>query len=248
MNASAIKLLIALAITVAWQILLVVLYNISDAGTFQRIIIMLGGSMPAGVIQATTFFLFTYGLIEVTGFLKETKRQASFLKKGWLPEKDNWVIHETDVTNIRLKMHKVLSVENSILADIIKKACNKYRSDKSAADALVMVSQSAALQAEKNENKHTFIRYVLWAIPSVGFIGTVLGIAGSLEIADQAALDGGIEKITSILGVAFDTTLVSLFLSIILMYFYNTLDQKSSSLLNDIQEYVIENLINRIYK
>ena len=55
-----------------------------------------------------------------------------------------------------------------------------------------------------------------------------------------------IEEITAALGVAFDTTLLALVLSLILMYVFHALQEKTEVLHQDIEEFVVENLINKI--
>jgi biopolymer transport protein ExbB/TolQ len=54
------------------------------------------------------------------------------------------------------------------------------------------------------------------------------------------------DKITSILGVAFDTTLVALLLSIVIMWFVHQLQEETDRFHSDLKEFVIENLINKI--
>jgi chemotaxis protein MotA len=81
-----------------------------------------------------------------------------------------------------------------------------------------------------------------WVIPSIGFVGTVIGISQALIIANS----GDMEKITSLLGVAFDTTLVALVLSIIIMWFVHQLQEESDRFHSDLKEFVIDNLINKI--
>ncbi|MBK8110412.1 MAG: hypothetical protein IPK46_08830 [Saprospiraceae bacterium] len=49
------------------------------------------------------------------------------------------------------------------------------------------------------------------------------------------------------MGSAFSTTLVSVALSIVLMYFFTILQNKNDKLHTDNESYVLENLINRIY-
>ena len=77
------------------------------------------------------------------------------------------------------------------------------------------------VQSEINLNyldtSFSIIRYLAWSIPSIGFIGTVMGISGALGHVDQAAA-GDLSAVTSLLGTAFDTTLVALLLSILLMF------------------------------
>lgn len=57
------------------------------------------------------------------------------------------------------------------------------------------------------------VRYVLWAIPSIGFLGTVRGIGQALGQAD-AALAGDLAGMAGSLGVAFNSTFAALFVSL----------------------------------
>src|SRR3546814_16418854 len=61
------------------------------------------------------------------------------------------------------------------------------------------------------------VRYIAWAIPSIGFIGTVRGIGQALGLAYKA-VEGDITGVTSALGLAFNSTLIAMVLSIVLMF------------------------------
>src|SRR3546814_14894752 len=61
------------------------------------------------------------------------------------------------------------------------------------------------------------VGYNAWAIPSIGFIGTVRGIGQALGLAYKA-VEGDITGVTSALGLAFNSTLIALVLSIVLMF------------------------------
>ena len=237
--------MISLGSAIGLMLLLIFLHSLMPAN---RIIIMLGGDFPAGLIQMFTFFLFFYGLLEINNQINFTKREHKVFDLKLLPEKENWILAPEDVMNLRIKVVGIEQKEKHLLTDLIKKACNKYRSDKSPSDALQVVSEQVKINLADSESEQSLIRYIAWAIPSVGFIGTVIGIANSLGYAKDAASENGIEKITSALSVAFDTTLVALFLSIILMYFYHNLQEKVEKLHSKTETYIIENLINRMYK
>ena len=66
------------------------------------------------------------------------------------------------------------------------------------------------------------IRYISWAIPSIGFIGTVRGIGEALAQADKA-VQGDIAGVTQSLGVAFNSTFIALLISIFLMFLVHQL-------------------------
>ena len=89
------------------------------------------------------------------------------------------------------------------------------------------------------------IRYLIWAIPAIGFIGTVRGIGQALSQADQA-LVGNIAGMTDSLGVAFNSTFVALLISIILMFLLHQLQRLQDGLVVDTQDYCESFLLKRI--
>ena len=76
----------------------------------------------------------------------------------------------------------------------------------------------------------SFIKYISWAIPSIGFIGTVRGIGEALSQAAEA-IDGDITGMTTSLGVAFNSTFTALLLSITLMFFITRIEYKQDNLI-----------------
>jgi biopolymer transport protein ExbB/TolQ len=90
------------------------------------------------------------------------------------------------------------------------------------------------------------VRYLAWSIPSIGFIGTVLGISGALAKVDEAVA-GNIESVTAMLGTAFDTTLIALALSILLMFQIHRTQQLEETFIVNVQDYILKNFVNRIY-
>lgn len=97
----------------------------------------------------------------------------------------------------------------------------------------------------RQEAENSMIRYLIWAIPSIGFIGTVRGIGQALSQADKA-LAGDIAGMTDSLGVAFNSTLVALLISIFLMFLFHQLQRLQDGLIVDTQAYCDKYLLARI--
>ena len=91
-------------------------------------------------------------------------------------------------------------------------------------------SASSAIIDDRNA-RSGFLKFCLWAIPTIGFIGTVVGIgAALLETMNVDAInviERSIAKssVSTNIGVAFDTTLVALLLSLIGMLGFNLVSQ-----------------------
>jgi len=100
-------------------------------------------------------------------------------------------------------------------------------------------------EGERMESELSIIRYIAWAIPSVGFIGTVRGIGDALGQAHRA-VEGDITGVTSSLGVAFNSTFIALVISIVLMFFIHQLQLMQERLVLDSERYVDHWLIRRL--
>ena len=89
------------------------------------------------------------------------------------------------------------------------------------------------------------VRYIAWAIPSIGFIGTVRGIGEALGQAHKA-VEGNIAGVTQSLGVAFNSTFIALLISIVLMFLLHQLQLQQERLVMETEGYVDQHLIQRL--
>jgi chemotaxis protein MotA len=241
----SVRLFISIIITTVVYLILTAITPLENPS---RILVMIGGKMPDGLIQATTFFLFLFGMFELGWLNNCLSYEKDAYKLRLLPEKENWVLSSDDINQLKLNVQKTEESKKFYLTDLVKKCCTKYRLSKDSSEVLSLANAQIKLYQENMESEQSFIRYVVWAIPSVGFIGTVWGIATSLNYAKEAATEAGIENVTAALAVAFDTTLVALVLSIFLMYAMHAFQKKQDAFFSNMNNYIIENLINRFYK
>ena len=91
-------------------------------------------------------------------------------------------------------------------------------------------------EAERSESELSMIRYIAWAIPSVGFIGTVRGIGDALAQAHKA-VGGDITGVTSSLGVAFNSTFIALLISLVLMFLVHQIQLMQERLVHGVEKY-----------
>ena len=90
------------------------------------------------------------------------------------------------------------------------------------------------------------VRYILWAIPAIGFIGTVRGIGLALNMAHRA-VEGDVSGVTENLGTAFNSTLFTLLISIVLMFLVHQLQLMQERLVFDTASYTDDNLIRHLH-
>ena len=100
-------------------------------------------------------------------------------------------------------------------------------------------------EADRLESELSMIRYISWAIPSIGFIGTVRGIGEALAQADKA-VQGDIAGVTQSLGVAFNSTFIALLISIFLMFLVHQVQLLQERLVFDGENYSNDKLIRHM--
>lgn len=103
----------------------------------------------------------------------------------------------------------------------------------------------ADLDAERAAAGFALVRIIIWAIPILGFLGTVIGITLAIANLAPQALEDSLPKVTAGLGVAFDTTALALGLSIVLMFAQFLTDRAQQALLARVDQRAAEELHGR---
>ena len=136
-------------------------------------------------------------------------------------------------------------VKKSPLVQTLMASLRRYLITNDVQNTSDAITASVEALGVRLEAENSMVRYLIWAIPSIGFIGTVRGIGQALSQADKA-LAGDIAGMTDSLGVAFNSTFVALVISIGLMFLLHQLQRLQDGLLVDTQEYCDKFLLNRI--
>ena len=136
-------------------------------------------------------------------------------------------------------------VKGSPLVQTLMASLRRYLITNDVQNTSDAITTSVEALGVRLEAENSMVRYLIWAIPSIGFIGTVRGIGQALSQADKA-LAGDISGMTDSLGVAFNSTFVALVISIGLMFLLHQLQRLQDGLLVDTQEYCEKFLLNRI--
>ena len=122
-------------------------------------------------------------------------------------------------------------------------AClDRFFTTHSVADATAAMKAGCEMESDRQDTELALVRYLTWAIPSLGFIGTVRGISAALAQAEEATR-GNIGPVTESLGVAFNSTFVALLISLFIMLLLHKLQEAQESLVLDTQEHCQHHLL-----
>lgn len=132
-----------------------------------------------------------------------------------------------------------------LLPRALAAALHRYSATHNVQDASAASREVCQTESDRLESELSIIRYIAWAIPSIGFIGTVRGISDALSQAHRA-VEGDITGVTQSLGVAFNSTFVALAISIVVMFFVHQLQLAQERVVLDTETYCDRNLIHRL--
>lgn len=178
-------------------------------------------------------------------------RYRLFQNDGYLLELD--ILHLDKVEEQDSKVSTIDFVEerlaqlrsglrDSQLINALDLAVRRIRLNGNFQEANDIAMEACDLHLELLNSKLSISRYILWAIPSIGFLGTVRGISQALSKASEA-MAGDISGVGASLGVAFNSTWVALFLSLILMLISNSLHGREERLVAQFKSFVSSTFI-----
>ena len=173
-------------------------------------------------------------------------RQQQLLDRDLLKLPKGLPIGPEDVRVLVDRLNSLPVVEQLyLLPRALLTGVERFSATRHVQDVSTAVADVCEQEGERMESELSIIRYLAWAIPSVGFIGTVRGIGNALGQAHRAA-EGDITGITENLGVAFNSTFVALVISIVLMFFIYQLQLMQERLVLDSERYADHWLIRKL--
>ncbi|MCZ6890443.1 MAG: MotA/TolQ/ExbB proton channel family protein [Gammaproteobacteria bacterium] len=136
-------------------------------------------------------------------------------------------------------------IQEQLVPRALLVALQRFASTRNVQDVSAAVKNVCDSESDRLDTELSMVRYIAWAIPSIGFIGTVRGIGEALGQAYEA-VEGNIAGVTASLGVAFNSTFVALVISIIVMFLMHQLQLIQERLVLDTQTYCDQSLIRHM--
>ena len=103
----------------------------------------------------------------------------------------------------------------------------------------------ADVDAARLHSGYALFRVIVWAIPILGFLGTVIGITMALNGIDLQSPDQSMYHVLNGLGLKFDTTALALTLAIVLMFVHYPVERVETALLEAVDRRVQQELADR---
>ncbi len=193
-------------------------------------------------------FILMFWAIAIMGYKAfKTSRQRALLQMDLIPLAEGVRILPEDTRDVSRQIQALPEQQrDSLLPRALLAGLQRFSTTRNIQDVASATHSYCDSEAERLESELSMIRYIAWAIPSIGFIGTVRGIGDALGQAHKA-IEGDIFDVTRSLGVAFNSTLIALLISIGLMFLLHQLQQLQERYVLEAETYCDENLISHLY-
>lgn len=181
------------------------------------------------------------------------------VRKGYLANKERALVGK-DLVGLREGMRVLpedsreylrhldqlpLEARQSLLPRALYAALERFGATRSVTDASTAARNVCQMEADRMDTELSMTRFVAWAIPAIGFVGTVRGIGESLQQAHKA-IEGDVTGVTAGLGVSFNSTLIALSLSILVMFVLHQLQLVQERMVLDTEAFVDERLLRHL--
>ena len=193
-------------------------------------------------------FILMFWAIAIMGYKAfKTSRQRALLQMDLIPLAEGVRILPEDTRDVSRQIQALPAQQReALLPRALLAGLQRFSTTRNIQDVASATQSYCDSEGERLESELSMIRYIAWAIPSIGFIGTVRGIGDALGQAHKA-IEGDIFDVTRSLGVAFNSTLIALLISIGLMFLLHQLQQMQEQYVLDAETYCDENLISHLY-
>jgi biopolymer transport protein ExbB/TolQ len=197
--------------------------------------------------QEATIIVAIWAMILSAMRFRELRAQRNLLGAGYMKLDSGMVILPSDAREYLRQFEQLSPVKrDSVLPRVLAAALKRFGATGNVQDASQTVHNVCESESTRLDAELAILRFSVWVTPALGFVGTVRGIGLALQGA-ELAVKGDTAAVTGGLGIAFNSTLVALLLSIVLMYILHEIQLAQERLVLDTENYADEELISRLH-
>ena len=209
--------------------------------------------LDRGWVNYAETFLFIWGIVILVMKWKKNQYQAQAALLQLFPERLGREINSSNVAAFIDNIYKTpLTLRDSLIVNRIRKALELFELRIDNGEVAAFLSTQSDIDANRSSGSYSLLKVFLWAIPILGFIGTVEGLSIAVaslamgDTSDPESLKASIDSLTGGLGVAFDTTLLGLILSMFMSFPLSAVQKKEDETLTLIDAFCTEKLLPKL--
>jgi len=211
--------------------------------------------LDRGPTQHAVVVLFFWSLASLVFKRSKLRLQRQALDVRVLPDEPGFVISPSNVDQVLDRIREIADDPRHFMTlNRVEVALSNLRNLGRVGDVEEILRSQASQDESQMETSYALLQGFVWAIPVLGFIGTVLGLSqaiGSFTAVlgtgeDVSAITGALGKVTAGLATAFDTTLVALVAALIIQLLMVMTKKSEEEFLDESMEYGMRNIVGRL--
>lgn len=237
--------LLAAALTVAFFLLISQLPQSMWTDMFTR----------RGLIPYAIVFFFAWSLVILWFKWLKLRLQRQALRYTVVPSEPDYVLSPSTVDQVMERIYEVVDdPKHFLLFNRIVVALSNLRNIGRVSDVDEILRSQAQQDESTVDNSYSLVGGFVWAVPVLGFIGTVLGLSqaiggfsGVLQASeDVSQIKQALQGVTAGLATAFETTLQGLVAALFIQLLIVFLRKSEYQFLDDCAEYCTRNVVNKL--
>jgi len=196
--------------------------------------------------QETCFILAIWATLLMVRRWRAVQRDRALLELPFMESNEGLMVLPQDVRTWKRQVESVApEAQKRLLPRALKLALDRFEVTRSVHETAAAVTEECQTEALSLDADNSMLRFVVWGIPAVGFVGTARGIGNALQDAQNALL-GDISGVTAGLGITFNSTLTALTLCLLMMFLLHQLQHVQDRVVLDSKNFIDQHLIARL--
>ena len=243
---SLLSFLLAISMTVVIYLLMAFVFQNTRTGAM---------FLDRGFTPYVMTLLFCWSLVMVVVKQRKLKLQKDTLAIQIIPTDLDFVLSVSTVDQVLTNIVKFVDdPKHFVLFNRVFTVLSNLRNLGRISDVDEMLRSQAELDESGLETSYSLLRGFIWAIPVLGFIGTVMGLSVAIggfgevlsNTSDPSLLAESLKGVTGGLSTAFETTLLALLFALVIQMLVTFLHKSEEEFLDACSEYCQRNVVGKL--
>ena len=205
------------------------------------------------MIPATLFFFGGAAVLILKG--RKLVFQQRALSLSAVPAEPEFVLTEATAATVLARIHSLVDhPRHFVLLNRIDRALSSLKNIGQVNDVSAILRAQAENDEDLVASSYTLLNGLVWAIPVLGFIGTVQGLSMAIgqftqtlqASGDISMIRSSLQGVTTGLATAFETTLIALVFALILQLWITFTQKREMSFLDECNDYCHSHVVSKL--
>lgn len=211
--------------------------------------------LERGQTQHLVVFLTFWSLCILSIKYMKLRLQRKSLELHLIPDEAGFTVSPTTAEQVLKNIYsQVDDPKHFMLTNRVVMALSNLRNLGRVGDVDDILRSQASQDESAMETSYSLVQGFVWAIPVLGFIGTVLGLSTAIggfssvlkTTDDVTQISDSLQGVTGGLATAFDTTLIALIAALIIQLIMVVLKKAEEEFHDEALEYGIQKIVGRL--